>query len=369
VLHVVDSLEFGGLERVVTDLAIGQHRAGQEVTVFSIKDVGELSGELESAGVPVVWGGKRRGADWATLRKLRGCADRSKFDIVHAHNFMPAYYSAAALWARPRAPVLVATCHDMGTRLAQRKLRWMFRWSLSRTAGVAMVGGQVYERYMQLKMIRAERTITVLNGIPVERFGITAARRLAARHALGVPAEALVVGTVGRQVALKNQGLILELTPTLREAHPELWVVLVGNGVLSEALQKKASELGIARCVVFAGERKEVANLLPAFDIFVLPSLTEGLSIALLEAAATGLAIVASSVGGNPEIIHDGVTGLLVPPADARALEAALLRLLGDAALREGLGLAARSWVCENASLTAMRGAYESFYRDALARR
>jgi glycosyltransferase involved in cell wall biosynthesis len=120
---------------------------------------------------------------------------------------------------------------------------------------------------------------------------------------------------------------------------------------------------------VFAGERKEVANLLPAFDIFVLPSLTEGLSIALLEAAATGLAIVASSVGGNPEIIRDGETGLLVPPADARALEAALLRLLGDAPLRAGLGQAARNWVAENASLTAMRGAYEGFYRDALGRR
>lgn len=369
VLHVVDSLEFGGLERVVTDLAIGQHRAGQKVTVLSIKDVGDLAAELDAAGVPVVWGGKRRGADWSTLQKLRMTADGSAFDVVHAHNFMPSYYSAAALLAKRNAPALVATCHDMGTRLGQRKLRWMFRWSLSRSARVAMVGGQVYDRYLAMKMVRPDRTITVLNGIPIERFGITAERRLAARTALGLPADALVVGTVGRLVALKNQGLLLELLPRLRRAHPSLRLALIGGGVLDDALKAQARELGITDSVLFAGERKQVADLLPAFDVFALPSLTEGLSIALLEASATGLAIVASRVGGNPEIIRDEDTGLLVEPANAPALEGALSRLLEDAALRGRLGSNARNWVAEHASLTAMGQAYDRFYRDALARR
>jgi glycosyltransferase involved in cell wall biosynthesis len=121
--------------------------------------------------------------------------------------------------------------------------------------------------------------------------------------------------------------------------------------------------------VAFAGEQRDVAALLPALDVFALPSLTEGLSIALLEAAATGLAIVASRVGGNPEIIHDGQTGLLVRPADGGDLGEALSRLIGDVGLRQSLGSAARSWVEKHASLTAMRTAYDDFYQQALASR
>ncbi|MGA2552065.1 MAG: glycosyltransferase [Burkholderiaceae bacterium] len=367
ILHVVDSLEYGGLERVVTDLAIGQRGAGDDVRVFSIKDVGELAGELEAAGVPVTWGGKQRGPSLRTIRRLRSAALDGPVDVVHAHNFMPSYYSAASLFLRRKGPALVATCHDMGTRLNQRKLRWMFRWSLSHTARVAMVGGQVYDRYMQMNMVRPEVTITVLNGIPVERFGVSDERRERARDALVVPRSALVIGTVGRQVALKNQRLILELLPGLAQSHPELRVVLIGDGVLRGTLEKQASELRISERVHFAGERKDVADLLPAFDVFVLPSLTEGLSIALLEAAASGLAIVASRVGGNPEIIQDGTTGLLVAPADPVALRDALLRLLDDSTLRLRFGVAARDWVQANASLNAMRLAYDEFYRKALA--
>ena len=369
ILHVVDSLEFGGLERVVTDLAIGQKAEGLGVSVFSIKNAGELGAELEAAGVPVIWGGKQRGADWNTLKKLRAAALGAGVDVVHAHKFMPSYYSAAALFASFRAPALVATCHDMGTRLANRKLRWMFRWSLSRCARVAMVGAQVYDRYLQLNMIQPERSVTVLNGIPVERFGITAQRRRTARAGLGLPEDALVLGTVGRLVALKNQGLILELLPELVSRHPNLYFALVGHGVLAETLKSQAAALGIAERVVFAGERKDVSDLLPAFDVFVLPSLTEGLSIALLEAAATGLAIVASRVGGNPEIVHDRETGLLVAPANGAELAGALSGLIGDPGLRERLGAAAREWVKAHASLAAMRETYDDFYRTALASR
>lgn len=367
ILHVVDSLERGGLERVVTDLAVEQRRAGHEVTVFSILRTAGFLGEIEAAGIPVRVGGKTRAFDLGVIRALR--AEAARHDIVNAHNFTPSYYSAVALLLRGRMPAHVVTCHDMGTRLRDRKLRAFFAFSLRRTRRAAMVSRQVRDWYVESKLIPADRAVTITNGIPVERFRATPERRTAARRALGLAADALVVGCVGRLVPVKNHALLLECLPQLAARHANLAVLLVGGGELGTMLRERAASLGVADRVLFAGERPNVTDLLPAFDVFAQPSLSEGLSIALLEASATGLAIVATDVGGNREIVGDGVTGLLAPSGDVDALTTALDRVLSDADLRASFGAAAAEWAERNASIAAMREAYDRFYRDALATR
>jgi glycosyltransferase involved in cell wall biosynthesis len=164
-------------------------------------------------------------------------------------------------------------------------------------------------------------------------------------------------------VALKNHALVLDILPALLRQFPRLRLVLVGDGELQATLGAQAAALGVTAQVVFAGAQADVARLLPALDVFVLPSLTEGLSIALLEAAAAGLPIVATAVGGNPEIVRHGDTGLLVPPADGPALLAAVGRLLADAPGRELLGARAREWVERHACIDALCDAYDAFYR------
>ena len=368
-LHVVDSLEFGGLERVVTDLAIAQRDAGHRVAVFSINATTGFRPTLETAGIEVLVGDKHGTLDRAVLRALRAASVGRGIDVIHAHNFVPNYYAAfASLFAR-RAPVLVGTCHDMGMRLSHRRLRWLYRWSLTRTARVAMVGQQVCDRFVQSGIVRPDRAVTVLNGIPVERFRNTDARRLAARAALGIAPDAPVIGCVGRLVGLKNHRLLLEQVPALVARHPQLQVVLAGDGPLRADLAAQAQGLKIADRVHLLGARNDVADILPAFDVFALPSQTEGLSIALLEACATGLAIVATKVGGNPEIVHHGDTGLLVEVDDGPGLGAALETLLDDAALRARLGANACDWVAQHASVDALRLAYDAFYAAALATR
>lgn len=367
-LHVVDSLERGGLERVVVDLAITQCRAGDQVAVFSIQDTGGFRPELEDAGVPVIVGAKRRTLDLRVLRRLRHAAlAHSGVEVVHAHNFVPNYYAAAALIAAGRHPALVGTCHDMGTRLTNRRLRWLYRWSLMRTARVAMVGRQVHDRYVTSGWVDAGRATTVRNGIPVERFGISPERRASARAQLGLPPDAIVIGCVGRLVQLKNHRLMIAVLPELVGAHPATRLVLLGGGPLREELQAQAAALGLLDRVVFAGERAGVADLLPAFDVFAMPSLTEGLSVALLEACATGLAVVATAVGGNPEIVGEAKAGLLVPPGDPSALRDAIGRMLDDGGLRERFGGAARRWTQTHASMDAFRDAYDALYREAIA--
>lgn len=361
-MHVVDSLEFGGLERVVTDLAIAQARRGHGVRVFSINTTAGFAAELAAAGVPVIQGNKQGTLDFGVIRSLRRQVQDHAVQIVHAHNFVPNYYAATALLGLGSRCIQVGTVHDMGMRLSQRKLRWMYRASLMRTAAVAMVGQQVHDRFVGEGYVPAQRATTVLNGIPIDRFTNTEARRLRARQLLGLAANGLVIGAVGRLVPLKNHRQLIECMPELVSRFNGLRLVIVGAGPLEAELGALVESLGMSGHVLLAGQRSDVADLAAGFDIFAQPSLTEGLSIALLEASAAALAIVASRVGGNPEIIHHDQTGLLVPVGDRPALAAALARLLDDASLRKRLGEQAAGWVARHASVDAMADAYDQFY-------
>lgn len=366
-LHVVDSLEIGGLERVVTDLAIAQQAAGHRVAVFSIADSDGFVPVLRAAGIPVVMGGKSGTLDRRVLGRLRQAARGA--DVVHAHNFVPNYYAAFALLGTWRRPALVGTCHDMGTRLGNARLRRLYRLSLLRTQRVAMVGGQVHARFVDAGYVAAGRAETLLNGIPLAPFAWSPQRREEARRRLELAQDDLVVGHVGRLVELKNQAALIAELPALAAEFPRLKLVLVGEGPTRQALQAQAEAAGMASRVLFAGARQDVSDLLPAFDVFALPSLTEGLSIALLEACASRLAIVATAVGGNPEVIRDGITGRLVPVGDAAALRGALHELLASPALRAERGEAACAWVAAHASIDALRAAYDAFYARARGQR
>jgi glycosyltransferase involved in cell wall biosynthesis len=366
ILHVVDSLDLGGLERVVADLAMAQSLHGHRVAVFSINDTGGFRAELEAAGVPVVIGGKRLPLDIGVLRALRASARGLQADIVHTHNFVPSYYAALALLFK-RDAVLVNTCHNMGARLSNRRLRMLYHWSLARTRRIAMVGQQVHDQLVANGTAHARLTEVVHNGIPLVRHADPAAARAGARRVLGLDdGDGPVIGCVGRLVELKNHRIVLEQVPALLESFPRLKVVLVGEGPLAADLRARADALGIADRVVLAGPRTDVQALLPAFDVFALPSLTEGLSIALLEACAAGLPVVAGRVGGNVELITDGDNGRLFPPTDGGALQGILRELLGDQTLRARLGAAARRGVELHGSVDVMRARYDAFYRRAL---
>jgi glycosyltransferase involved in cell wall biosynthesis len=278
-MHLVDSLEFGGLERIVTDLAIAQRDRGHDVTVFSLLHTEGFAPQLQAGGVDVVVGGKSRSFDLRLLNLIRQTVVSKGIQVLHAHSFVPNYHAAAAVIGLRGAPAIVGTCHDMGTRLSNRRLRWMFKWSLRRTAAVAMVGQQVHDSFVRKGFVVAEKATTVLNGVPVNRFAFTPTRRATARRALGVPDDALVIGAVGRLVGLKNHILLLDVFAQLLARHPRLRLVLVGSGPLLDELKARAALHGMADRVVFTGAHSNVAELLPAFDVFAMPSLTEGLSI------------------------------------------------------------------------------------------
>ena len=198
------------------------------------------------------------------------------------------------------------------------------------------------------------------NGIDVARYA--GRDRAAARRALGIDPAARVIGAVGNLYAVKGHAVLLEAVAALRD--PRLQVVIAGRGAEEEALRRHAQALGLGERLHLLGFREDVPLLLAAFDIYALPSFSEGQSLALIEAMAAGLPIVASRVGGNPELIADGEHGLLAPPGDAPGLAAALRRLVAAPELARALGAAAAARARLEFSLEAMVRRYRMLYAE-----
>jgi glycosyltransferase involved in cell wall biosynthesis len=213
--------------------------------------------------------------------------------------------------------------------------------------------------------VTAGQMVTVANGIVPRERG---PGRRAARRALGLDADQLVVLTVGRLMRQKGHEYLVAAVPELLQRFPELAVVVFGGGHLREQLLRQAEDAGVAGCVHLVGYRPDARMLLDAADVFVLPSLQEGMPLAALEAMDASLPVVATDVIGTAEVVDDGRTGLLVPPGDPSALAGALARLLADPALRVRLGQAGNG--CYRARFTAARMAAETLaaYGQALAR-
>jgi glycosyltransferase involved in cell wall biosynthesis len=228
-----------------------------------------------------------------------------------------------------------------------------------------MVADAVHQVYVDGGLVPAARSSIIYNGIETRRFVSSPERRAAGRARLGVSANAPLIGAVGRLVPLKNHASLIRIMPRLLARFPQLRLALIGGGELESELRQLAADSGHGERIVFAGEQADISELLAALDVYVQPSDTEGMSIALLEACAAGLPMVSTRVGGTPKIIQDGISGLLVPPRDDAALEAALAALLADPALRAQFGRVARAWVTAHASVEAMASAYAQLYEAA----
>jgi glycosyltransferase involved in cell wall biosynthesis len=367
ILHIVDSLDRGGLEHVVCDLSVEQLRRGCNVSVYCLHTPGSLAAGLAASGVRVVCGHKRSGADLRVMLQLRRLMQGSGRALFHAHSMMPNYYACAARLLGGLSITVVNTRHDMGSTRPGDRREKLYRLSIPLTRLAVMVSQGVRDHFVGAGIVPARKARLVLNGIHINCPQSTEPlQRTAGRRLLAVSDDQFVVGCVGRLVELKNHVAAIRAVARLAAVLPQLRLVLIGGGPLRERLEVLARELGVADRVLFLGERSDARELLPGLDGFLMPSLTEGHSIALLEAMAAGLPIIATHVGGNPEIVSHEHTGLLVPANDDDAIAAALSRLVGEAALATHLGAEARGWALAHVSVPAMADSYEAVYAEAL---
>lgn len=363
IAHVVENLERGGLERMVIDLALAQRAAGHRPRVACLFAPGALADELRNQGVEVFACHKAAGLDFGAVRRLRAWLGAKPGTVVHTHNANAHYHTVAASFGTP-VSCLLNTRHGMGASQPRSRGEWLYRRSMWRTDVVAAVCEAARARFADQGVRPRARLLAVPNGIRVETFAAAnEERRAALRNVLGLAPGTRIIGTVGRLNPVKDQATLLQAFARVHAEAPDTALVLVGDGALRAELQTQAGASGAGEAVHFLGDRGDVRQLLQGFDVFALSSRSEGYSMALLEACASALPIVATDVGGNREIVVDERNGVIVPAADAPALAAGMLGLLRDPARARQLGLAGRDWALREASVQAMAARYDALYR------
>jgi glycosyltransferase involved in cell wall biosynthesis len=258
-----------------------------------------------------------------------------------------------------------STANDHGSIVSQKldRRERIYRLAVASTDAVVTVCEAARRHAIEIGIVTAEKCFVVPNGIRVDSFQVgSIAMRERVLQMLKLPAQSRIIGSVGRLTRLKDQVGLIRAYRRVHEQQPDAVLVFIGDGELLTELQQCAVAEGVADSVYFLGDRSDVHELLQGLDIFALSSLSEGYSMALLEACAVALPIVATSVGGNGEIVRDGATGLLVPPSDLEAMAGALLSLLEQPQRARSLGNAAREWVEAKGSLESMAANYATLY-------
>jgi glycosyltransferase involved in cell wall biosynthesis len=366
VLWLTKGLGRGGAERLLVDALpwIDRERFAIEVAyLLPWKDA--LVEAVERQGVAVHCLGGGRAWDLRWVNRLRRLVGTGRFDLIHTHLPYPAFGARLAL-ASPR-PVLVHTEHNVWDRH-----RTLTRAVNARTYGSNAAVIAVSEAVAA--SIRRPAGVGTWPPVHVVIHGIDPAGwqrgpdvRSATRAELGFAADDLVVGTVGNLTLKKDHRTLLAAFAQLVGAEGRARLVLVGAGPLEDALRTYAAQLGVSDQMVFAGSRGDVPDLLSAFDVFALSSRYEGLPIALIEAMAAGLPVVATDVGGVAEVVDDGRNGYLVEEGDPSALATRLAKLLADPLLRQRLGADAAARAADFTMGPAVVRTME-IYDEALAR-
>jgi glycosyltransferase involved in cell wall biosynthesis len=376
ITHFVETLNRGGLERVVIDLVRAQQEAGHRCQVVCLFERGSLAPELDELGVPVVSCDKRRGLDLRALLRARRFIRRHATDILHTHNAISHYYAVLASRGL-RLQRVVNTRHGMGTTraLAQRdsrrfswrdnRLEWLYGKSMRHTDVVATVCETARHEFAQRPDVPAEKVVAVPNGIRVDKFRpVSPESQQQLKASLGLTKAARVAGFVGRLTWAKDHATLIHAFALVRKRLPESALVLIGDGPLKPDLMELARTEGVGDTIHFLGDRSDIPELLSGMDLFVMSSVTEGYSIALLEACASGLPIVATRVGGNAEIVREGINGTLVAARDPVALADAIIAVLSRTEHAREMGNAGRTWALDQGSFRTMASRYASIYES-----
>ncbi|OPY61758.1 MAG: putative glycosyltransferase EpsF [Pelotomaculum sp. PtaU1.Bin065] len=365
-MHIVYSLEMGGVEKLVVELAKRFDRDRFDVSVCTLTEGGVLRADLEKAGIKVFTVKKGQGVDYSLFSRLRKHFVEQKPDLVHSHNPAPWLYGAFAA----KVSGIRHIVHTEHSNLPSDEIKMLFLEKiLSRISSVIISDSHVVtRRLVEGQKLSPANIVTVVNGIDTERFNVND-RSIELRRSLGIADEEVVIGNVARLEPVKDHSSLLKAFSILVRNCPRCRLILAGDGSLRRELERQTRDLKITESVCFLGMRNDIPSLLSIFDVFVLSSLSEGLPLVLLEAMAAKRPVVATRVGGNIEVVDDGVTGLLVPPNDADTLAHYLSMLTRSPHIRQAMGEKGRLRVKQLFDFEKMLVSYENIYADLLSRK
>ena len=361
-LELLTNFHIGGTERQVANLALGIDASHFDLHLACLRHSGELLADLETLRVPrpefpighiysfrTLWQGIR------LARYVR----TNLIQIVHSYGFYPNIFTVPV--ARlAGASIVVASIRDTGDLLTpmQRRLQKM----VCRLADCVLVNAEAIRRSLLEQGYDPSKIVVIRNGITLSKFA-RKGRSAVLRRELGIPQSARLVAVFSRLNWMKGVEFFLDAAMVLAGRFPDVYFLVVGDGGNKRELEEQAYRLGLGQRIVFTGFRSDVSDLLSEVAISVLPSLSEGTSNTLLESMAAGIPVIATRVGGNPEVIEDEVSGLLVTPRDSAALAGAIGRLLDDEGLALSLGQAGMRRVTEIFSIEGSVHETEHLYQ------
>lgn len=369
VVQLVNSTEYGGVEEHVRELGSGLVRAGDQVRIVCppAPAADRFAASAGSQGLDVqrleLAGGSSPRALVGSISSLRRMLRAWRPDVLHVHLTGYTGGRVAVLAARSaQVGAILCTAHLAPSKPVParvRAARQLLNVGVHRFLAVSEHSLNLQVRYLAQPR---SRSAVAYNGVDPGRFPETVDRG-SARRSLGLPAGSPVIGTIARLSPQKSIETLIESLPTIFARRPNVHVLVVGDGPQRDRLSKLAEKLGVADRLHLAGFRTDIPQCLAAMDVFVLPSLFEGLPISILEAMASGLPVVATSVDGVPEAVVDGVTGLLIRPGHPRRLAESVLELLEDPARASAMGAAGRERVRDRFTIdrfiSSVRGQYE----------
>lgn len=352
VCHVSLTLKTGGLERLLADIA-RHHDATRCVPEFlAVNEVGRFADIIRDTGCTVHT--LQPAGRFGQLRQMARLFRAERFDVVHTHNTHPHINgSIAARWAG--VPVVVNTRH--GQRAGHGwKSRTQFRWASHLVNKIIAVSDDAARLCVESDGVRRQKVLRIWNGIDIDDFQFSG------------PTTSPIAISVARLSAEKDFPTLLRAISIAIQAVPDLKLKLVGDGPERGKLEQLAQELKLSEHVEFLGDRHDVPKLLTQAGFFVSSSLTEGISLTLLEAMAVGLPVIATRVGGNSEIVDDPRTGRLIPSSDPASLAGAIVAMCQQPETWQALGQAGRARVEEHFEVRRMVADYEQLYRNLLAK-
>jgi sugar transferase (PEP-CTERM/EpsH1 system associated) len=372
VVHVIHALRMGGMENGLVNLINGMDPDRYRHAVVCASDFSDFRDRIRRPGVEVIALHKDDLSRAELLRKLFSCFRAWRPAIVHGRNWdgldamLPAWASGV--------PVRIQgehgrDMHDLDG--SSRRQQWLRRVNRPFTTHYATVSRDLGQYLCQRIGIKASRITQIYNGVDTDRFHPAAGGRAALPGVAGLSAQHFVVGTVGRLVPVKDQMTLIRACARLVQADSRiadrLQLVIVGDGPLRAGLEAEVRAAGLERNATFAGAREDVADWLRGMDLFVLPSLAEGISNTILEAMATALPVIATDVGGNADLVVVGETGRLMRSGDAETLASYIRSYLENPTACRMHGLAARARAQSAFSIGSMVERYLLLYDRLLS--
>jgi len=370
IVHVIYRLDVGGLENGLVNIINRMPADEFRHAIVCLAGYSDFRARIRRDDVEVHSLDKRPGKDPAMYLRLWRLLRRLRPAIVHTRNLGTVDLQWVAWGSGIARRVHGEHGWDAADPLGRNPKNLRIRRACRRVIGRYVAMSQDLARWLQAQVgVPPERIRQIYSGVDVGRFAPTVDLPRDLPWA-GDAARPFVFGTVGRLDPVKRQALLLESFAQVLHGQPELEgrlrLLIVGNGPMQAALREQAERLGIAQSVWFTGARGDVPELMRAMDVFVLPSMNEGISNTILEAMASGLPVIAARVGGNPELVRPGVTGALYNDAASDELIQAMVKYVRNPAVARQHGAAGRARVVSDFSLDAMVSNYLQLYRDLM---